>query len=86
MQQYRRPWKFLRADGLLCFNVDQSNALDPEPKEEDNVPDEEKSTLGSLLRRMVAGHVEITSASANHKTVEHMERIQATNRFHGWEG
>lgn len=58
--------------GRLCIIIDQMNALDPEPKGEDDVPDEAKSLLGSLLRRMSFRHVYITSASANHKSAKHM--------------
>ncbi|KIM82083.1 hypothetical protein PILCRDRAFT_484362 [Piloderma croceum F 1598] len=66
--------KYEYEGGRLCFIMDQLNALDPEPKGQDNVTDKQKSAIGSLLQRMAAGHVEITSASANHKTAKHMER------------
>jgi hypothetical protein len=58
--------------GGLCFIVDQLNALDPEPKGEDDVSDDMKFSLSKLLQRISAGHVSITSASANHKSAKHM--------------
>jgi hypothetical protein len=66
--------------GHLCFIIDQLNALDPEPKGQDNISDEQKATIGSHLRRMAAGHVEITIASANHKTAKYMERKDTGER------
>jgi energy-coupling factor transporter ATP-binding protein EcfA2 len=61
-----------RYKGRLCFIIDQLNALDPEPKGEDDIPDHRKFRLNELLRRISAGHVLITSASANHKSAKHM--------------
>ena len=58
--------------GKLCFIVDQQNALDPEPLARDNVPNSMKVELMTLLQRLTDGHIEITSASANHKTFMHM--------------
>ena len=58
--------------GQLCFIIDQLNALDPEPKGEDDVSDDRKFWLKELLQRISAGHVLITSASANHKSAMHM--------------
>jgi len=63
-----------REGGRLCFIIDQKNALDPEPKGQNDVTDEEKATIRRLLRCMATQHVEITSASANHKTARHMAR------------
>ena len=60
--------------GGLCFIIDQLNALDPEPKGEDNVSDDRKFSLSELLQRISAGHVSITSASPNHKSAKHMAR------------
>ena len=52
----------------------QQNALDPEPLARDNVPDSAKVELMTLqvLQRLTDGHIEITSASANHKTFMYM--------------
>ena len=58
----------------LCFIVDQVNALDSEPKGQDVVPDMNKHLLRELLHRMCAKHILITSASANHKTFQHMAK------------
>jgi hypothetical protein len=58
--------------GGLYFIVNQLNALDPEPKGEDDVSDDTKFSLSNLLRRISAGHISITSASANHKSAKHM--------------
>ena len=49
--------------GGLCFIVDQLNALDPELK--DNILDHRKFGLNELLQHILAGHILITSASAN---------------------
>src|SRR5260221_9425422 len=61
-----------RKIGQLCFVVDQLNALDPEPMGQDEVSDEKKALLRSLVQRMSAQHIQITSASANQKTFQHM--------------
>ena len=58
--------------GGLCFIVDQLNALDPELKGEDDISDQRKYELHELLQRILAGHVLITSASANHKSAKYM--------------
>ena len=58
--------------GGLWFIVDQLNALDPEPKGEDDISDHRKLALNELLQRISAGQVLITSASANHKSAKHM--------------
>ena len=52
--------------------MDQLNALDPELTGEDEVPDDKKAWLLGLLQRMSARHINITSASANHKTLKYM--------------
>ena len=53
----------------LSFIVDQQNALDPEP---DKVKDSTKEDLRKMLRLMTAGHISMTSATANHDTHKHM--------------
>ena len=61
-----------RNTGQLCFIVDQLNALDPEVMAHDVVSNEEKGALRKLLHRMSSRHILISSASANHKTFQHM--------------
>ena len=55
--------------GQLYFIVDQQDALDPEP---DKVEDSTKEDLRKVLRLMTAGHISMTSASANQKTHKHI--------------
>jgi hypothetical protein len=61
-----------RNTGQLCFIVDQLNALDPEPMAQDVVTNQKKMMFRDLLNSMSASHILITSASANHKTFQHM--------------
>jgi hypothetical protein len=72
MQRYRRPCKFLRAvqrrSTVLHYIIDQMSALDPEPKGEDDVPDDRKFSLGALIQRILASHVLVTSTLENHKS------------------
>jgi len=49
--------------------MDQQNALDPKP---DEVKDSTKEELRKVLRLMTAGHISMTSATANHDTHKHM--------------
>jgi hypothetical protein len=60
--------------GKLCFIMDQQNALYQNSEGQGVVADKEKSTIGSLLGRMAFMHVEITSASADDKTVKYMQK------------
>lgn len=64
----------------LCFIVDQMNALDPEPKGEDNFSNEAKFLLHSLLLCMSLGHVYILSILANHKSAKYMVVILVTKK------
>ena len=66
--------KQYRADGQLCFIADQINALDPEPSGEDNVTNDDKARLQKLLHEMWNSHINIRSASANHKSAKYMAR------------
>ncbi len=63
-----------RNTGQLCFIVDQLNALDPEMMAQDVVSNTEKDSLRKLLHRMSSMHILISSASANHKTFQHMAK------------
>jgi hypothetical protein len=61
-----------RQVGQMCFVVDQLNALDPELPREDNITNKTKSLFSLLLQHMSARHIEIPTASANHKSAKHM--------------
>ncbi len=63
--------------GQLCFIVNQLNALDPELMAKDVVSNTEKESLRMLLYRMSVRHILISSASANHKTFQHMAQRDA---------
>jgi hypothetical protein len=59
-----------KQDGL-CFIINQLNALDPEPKGEDDVPDHGKFWLRTLAAH-IGWQVSITSTSAYHRSAKHM--------------
>jgi len=61
-----------KSTGQLFFIVDQLDALDLGLTGEDEVPDDKKAWLRRLLQRTSARHINITSASANHKTFKYM--------------
>lgn len=58
------------------FIIDQVNALDPEEPGQDVCSNRTKMELLEVLQEMAVTHYSITSASANHKTVKHMQRKQ----------
>ena len=67
--------------GKLCFIIDQQNALYLDPEGQDAITDEEKSALGSLLRRVACGHVGIWGASANQNTAAKFRYWRAKDCF-----
>jgi hypothetical protein len=64
---YKSPWFFV---------IDQMNAFDKEDCNEDEIANDTKDKLLRQLMAITSEHYLITSASANRKTVKHMEQKQ----------
>ncbi|KAI9443719.1 hypothetical protein F5148DRAFT_1255992 [Russula earlei] len=60
----------------LYFVVDQMNAFHKEESNEDEIANDKKQEFSNLLQEMSAEHYSITCASANRRTMMHMQRKQ----------
>jgi hypothetical protein len=63
-------------ESKIYIIADQINALEEEDRNTDNIPNTDKSSLSSFLRRLSVGSISITSASATYRTAMYMAKKQ----------
>jgi energy-coupling factor transporter ATP-binding protein EcfA2 len=71
---------YRKMKGQLCFIIDQFNAFDPESLGDDDVGNVLKEELCQVVNKLSAQHFLITSASANHRTAQHMAAKQTDDQ------